>query len=309
MDAIVIKTHDVLKILQENTDDAQLNLCKTDDCLKDKLFELFLLSYLCKTLMLSADNCLLLSIKDLNYNYNQATDINWIKYFPNIQELHLKDNKLTSISMLEFTPNLEWLILTNNPLCCAIDLTNYKYLVQVDFANCSLTELTIRSLYCLEYVRCDGNNIVKFILQDLPKLRHVFCSNNPFTEIVGLEELTSVTILDCHATGLKFLNEISKCIHLILLICNISLLNNVLKICTQLSLCCKFKSDHLMFYKIKDHNISSRRCNICLIKFKENEMGHDQLIIILKCDHIFHKNCIMDSQISRCPKCRSAICF
>jgi hypothetical protein len=54
--------------------------------------------------------------------------------------------------------------------------------------------------------------------------------------------------------------------------------------------------------------ITNKQCNICLEDFKENDIvNDDSKLIQLKCNHIYHKDCIgewLTKQSTKCPSCR-----
>jgi hypothetical protein len=52
--------------------------------------------------------------------------------------------------------------------------------------------------------------------------------------------------------------------------------------------------------------IENKQCNICLEELKEEEVN-DRTLINLKCNHIYHKECIKEwltKQSTKCPSCR-----
>lgn len=61
---------------------------------------------------------------------------------------------------------------------------------------------------------------------------------------------------------------------------------------------------HSFIYDSQIHDIENNECSICADKYKNNDE-----IAILKCDHLFHKNCLEEWSIRNpiCPLCRCDI--
>ncbi len=107
------------------------------------------------------------------------------------------------------------------------------------------------------------------------------------------------------------------CITLLLFILNIS---NVT--CKEITLNCFCWLDALLFFnKLKiindnkykrtlylcnEENISHDSCESCKCSICFETM-HENIVIKLLCNHLFHKNCIINKWIIKCPLCRKEI--
>ena len=57
--------------------------------------------------------------------------------------------------------------------------------------------------------------------------------------------------------------------------------------------------------KYKDSDKKDNNCSICLLKYEDEDD-----IIVLKCTHIFHKECVnewLKNNSNKCPVCREVV--
>ena len=200
------------KIKQLIVDD-NLYLQFTDDYISKHL------DYL--ELMFKKNPNLFLNIKYINYAYNNATDLKWLQYFPNISTLSCTKNKLTSESLadLRFVPNLTALYIDNNRIK---DLSNIQYVPRLLELKCSSNYLrslppinpNIEALYCF-------NNRIKQITftdsSDIFKIKILFCSDNELT-LLDVSKCVLLEQMNCRYNYIEKL-DVQNLIKLQKLIC------------------------------------------------------------------------------------------
>ena len=318
-----------LKKLQSHTFDEELSLSDTRDYLVDKLEYLDVIN--------KDENLknILSNTKEIEYTYNKATNLEWLKYFPNITELDCRNNNLDSSSLesLKYVPNLQILYISDNNID---DLTNLKFVPKLSNLNCSRNKIKTLPdinliLPSLTYLCCPENEIVLINISDCILLKHLDCGCNYVKELI-VQNMLKLKYILCGANQLVNLHIIN-CKSLRLLYCNDNRLTLLdLSNCPQLEyLRCKnnkiqsFKDIHILKSSLKffEHDTvlsftsyqGLDMCCICLDTLdtldtlETSSINEKKIKIITKCGHIFHESCLMiwtndHAMNSKCPYCR-----
>ena len=176
---------------------------------------------------------ILLKIKGLNYSHNSTTNLDWLKYFPNITELNCNNNNLniSSLESLKYVPDLQILFINYSNID---DLSNLKFTPKLRKLYCrgnKITQLSstdislinLKYLYCssnkiisidvsnyisLTYLDCSYNKITKLVLHNTPKLRTLCCRENQIInlDLVGHGPHNAFKVLHCDTNELTELN-------------------------------------------------------------------------------------------------------
>ena len=166
---------------------------------------------------------ILTNIKIIIYEFNEATSLEWLKYFPNITELECGFNDLDSSSLesLKYVPNLEIL----NIYCNKIDdLTNLKFVPNLYKLECFNNKIitfldTSINFINLHSIRCTMNNLKFIDTSNCPSLIFLDCSYNDITELIlyNALNLQNLTCIKNQLTRLDLINckllQFLNCMH------------------------------------------------------------------------------------------------
>ena len=126
------------------------------------------------------------SLKILDLNQNQLTEIDNISFSDNLFSLSFWGNQITEINTATLPTSLVELSCSNNPLT-TLDVSPLVNLYLLAAGNCQLTSL-------------------EFGESPLPSFGELYCSNNNLTEL-DISNLTNLSYqLDCSNNQLTFLN-------------------------------------------------------------------------------------------------------
>ena len=239
--------------LVHHTTEKVLDLSHTNDYLSNKLIELEELQRAEISLKkLNSTICILLSIKRILYTNNKATDLTWLKYFPNVEGVCFAHNNIQSLEWMEYIPHIKYLDISFNPIKNASCLSNFKDLREISLNNCRLSEFTINLLPELIIIHIENNQINYFEIQNTPKIHSINCSNNDIKKIFGLEKLTSLKQLYCNLNvDLSLDNLLMSSPQLLLefLSCDRHLYYTIFTMCNMLNLVCLSFNPHVIYTK------------------------------------------------------------
>ena len=270
---------------------------------------------------------LLTNIDTIHYMNNDATNLEWLKYFPNVKYLNCSFNHLDSSSLesLKYVLKLERLLIRNNNIT-SIDISSYTSLEHLDLNNNYVTQLSaqrvliLRNLTCknnqltnldiincknLKLLSCEKNKLSELNLQGLKKLWHVNCNSNQLTKI-NLSDTRHLSMLCCNDNQLTSLN-LSNSPNLQYLYCKKNKILNIKEACKHLKLN-KFEYDIISsFSSYHGQDV----CCICLESLNL-EILKSSNKIITDCRHVFHDTCLTTwinkyAYTPNCPYCRQMI--
>ena len=268
-----------------------LNLSKTQDCLANNLL------YLDQLNQNDDQRDILTNVTHMYYSFNNATSLEWLKYFPNLTELTCNVNKLDSASLksLEHVPKLEVLDIFYNdiddlsslrfvPNLCELicEHNKIKILSSADIVlpnlqklECSYNELThidVSKYSLLKRLVCDNNYLTTIVLQNMPKLKELRCSYNKLI-ILNITECKKLKILSCACNELTNL-DLQGLINLRFVWCRSNKLNTLnMKECKALEI---LDCDNNQLSSIY---LSDYHPNLKILSCKNNEsLNIDKLI-------------------------------
>ena len=206
---------------------------------------------------------ILTKVKEIQYGHNKATNIEWLKYFPNTTKLCCDKNKLISLSLesLIYVPNLQILSISHNEID---DLTNLKFVPNLRklyfcdnmitaFLNISINFLNLEQLDCsrnkltcidicnctqLQCLNCSSNDITELICINTSNLQDIYCGFNQLIDLCVVDCKLLIE-LNCVCNRLTKL-DLHGLINLRTLYCYYNILNTLnLNDCSKLqTLCC-----------------------------------------------------------------------
>ena len=202
---------------------SRYDLSKSQDYFTDKSYLDFSSTY--KELKIILSN-----IKMILYEFNRATSLEWLKYFPNIIHLDCGFNNLdsTALKSLRYVPNLRVLYLYHNNNID--DLSNLKYALNIRELYFTYTKIKVLSnistiLPNLETLCCPNNEIISIDLSDCVLLKECNCSTNRLTEL-KIQNTPKLLFLYCDINQLSNL-DVTECKSLKKLFCNDNDLTNL----------------------------------------------------------------------------------
>ena len=146
-------------------------------------------------------------LKDLDLKGDTITNLNFLRYFPNLEELNISAPNLKDISGLRYTEKLDWLQILDHNLT---DISAVDYCRELTFLNISTdggNELgkppaiwdfrAIGNCTNLNTLVLTNNNIndISWIC-DLKSLTEVYLANNPITDFSPLKELENLGFIE-----------------------------------------------------------------------------------------------------------------
>jgi len=155
-----------------------------------------------------------MTVTHIDMYADEVTNIDEIKYFPNLQYLNIPGNRDISfrngkIKHLDVSANryLNRLEVTHNQL----ESVKFGYnpdLRHVDLVAGCLTEIDVSQLPSVTLLSVSDNNLTSFDARGMVSIEELHVNNNPITEV--LVNNKSLRSLDCENTNIRVL-DISGC--------------------------------------------------------------------------------------------------
>ena len=140
---------------------------------------------------------ILISITQITYTHNRASDLKWLKYFPNCMILDVSFNELNSSSLtyLKYLPNIQILKISDNYIN---DLSNLRFAPSLIEVHCTTNKLKniLHIGANVKVLNCSNNHLTHIDLNDLPNLELLYCSNNRLIAI-SISNCISLKKLSC----------------------------------------------------------------------------------------------------------------
>ena len=153
----------------------------------------------------SIDPGILSSVKKIIYINNKARDLEWIKYFPNVDYINVSYNKLTSLEWLKYIPRLTKLHINNNYINSLECLKYVPYLIYLRCSNNFIkTTTSLKFVKYLQVLICEYNPIKQITLLYLKYLTKVCLSNCKLTKLI-VHKLFYCRFLNCSRNRIKTL--------------------------------------------------------------------------------------------------------
>ena len=152
------------------------------------------------------------SIQNLNISNNKIVDISSISNMPNLKELNLSDNQIGNLQPLKGLPMLQKLKLHKNKISDIHLLNSLNNLQELDLSenNISIISLT-KDLNNLKKINLSKNNISTiFQLKQLENLQDLDLSNNNISDINLLSDLISTRKLKYIGLSGNHINDIQS---------------------------------------------------------------------------------------------------
>ena len=201
-----------------------LKLINTQDCLANNL------TYLDELNQNDDQRSILTNVTHMYYSFNNATSLEWLKYFPNLTKLNCNDNKLDSASLksLEHVPKLEVLDIFYNNID---DLSSLRFVPNLCELICAHNKIKILSsadivLPNLQILECSRNELTHIDVSQYSLLKSLSCAHNYLTTI-DLQNTPNLEDLWCSYNKLIILNMTTNCKKLKILICAYNELTNL----------------------------------------------------------------------------------
>ncbi|KLT70392.1 T9SS type A sorting domain-containing protein [Flavobacterium sp. ABG] len=151
------------------------------------------------------------NISWLNISYYRIKNTTGINSFSNLEYLDLSINEIL-VSNFDALQKLKILI-CGGYIGDSIDLRPLINLEKLYCASTKLRSINLSGLKKLQFLDLKFNSLENLDLSGLSSLKEVYCSENYKGIIEGLDlkGLTGLEVLDCGATGIKYLKNLSDC--------------------------------------------------------------------------------------------------
>lgn len=146
------------------------------------------------------------TLTELSLREDTITNLNFLRFFPNLKELSVESSNLTDISGLQYTPRLDWLTIYNHALTdisalrfCP-ELKTLQIEKQINSRTQSAAIWNIDEISNCRYLTglsiCDNNIEDISWITELVNLQELYISKNPINDFLPLKELTHLKMVE-----------------------------------------------------------------------------------------------------------------
>ena len=136
----------------------------------------------------------LASLKSLDLEHAEVTDLKLLKWLPNLGGLRLPKTQVTDLTPLKWLPNLGGLDLQNSKVTDLTPLKGLRNLAWLELQNTEVTDLTpLKGMQKLRRLELQNSKVTDLTpLKGLPNLRKLYLQNTKVADLTPLKGLPNL---------------------------------------------------------------------------------------------------------------------